>query len=1006
MVDVLSVVANVIQLVDFGTQILERVDEYGSTVGGQPKAFASLKRQMPLLKHSLNNLRERINVGEINKVQADDARGLMHDIEGYIRVMNGILEKAVPGPGASTAQKTWMAVRSFRYDGKLAKIKMSIAESQATLTNFMSSLNIGGQSKGNVSSRALLAPTEGGFVADLSIIAERPAPKPCSTVKLRMDPKFVDRKDYMSHIETKCQPPASRVALVGLGGVGKSQLAIEYANRVRQRSPDTWVFWLYGGDTASFEKGLEEIASKAGIHAYDPTDKTNGSRFEPIVRWLEDVDNRWLIIIDNADDLNVFLPEDGPTDKQRRNTKNSIGARPSQDLLKFLPQSTNGHYLVTSRDRQTAARIVLGMYENIIEVKEMDRDDALCLLHGKLTGTYSEEHAVTLVEQLECMPLAISQAAAFMNEMSPRWTLERFLEEMRKGDGARVQLFEKDVYDARRDDQDKRTNSVIRTWHISFTHIREQKPSAARLLSLMSFFSPVDIPEDLLIEKYSQPPPPRYKGRRLTPYLRRTLDRLRTPVEPASNFEEDWRILNRFSLINTAIDGRHFAMHRLVQSSTRCWLEVNQELDAWMSAAIRLMNQRYPDEDKHCDRKRLYAHAWAVLSSCKSADESIIGDHGLLVYKVAEERMTSSANIHVALLMYELASELLNAAFGKAHDYTLRCLRKVAHYHQHFGQPDRAERLWFFIFTLKQKKLGANHLEVLEVLDQLADSLYRQKRFQEGDVVYEKALARKERKYGRHSPKMLAEMDRRFYQLTRQGRHPEAVALARRASAIRYEGKEPGFDASWCEQMEYTGILLNRVQDGEAEPILRELLQYKERWLGCTHVETFDTLRRLGMALHLRENWEEVRAVNERILTAPEHWLREHKMDILTLTLWAIFKQGQLDEAESLGRTLTATLQAHDEVSDHTAVVPFILACVLRAQGQIEEALIVCENAYDTGLWRVKLSPNDGIIQEIEQELRSLREHLAKDRDSIFANACGGAEMGDTSGQEKSRMAT
>ena len=86
-------------------------------------------------------------------------------------------------------------------------------------------------------------------------------PKPSSTVPFRRDTDFVDRGDLLWRVDERCSQPAGRAALVGLGGVGKSQLAIEYTYRTRERSPDTWIFWVYASNAARFEQGYRDIAT-------------------------------------------------------------------------------------------------------------------------------------------------------------------------------------------------------------------------------------------------------------------------------------------------------------------------------------------------------------------------------------------------------------------------------------------------------------------------------------------------------------------------------------------------------------------------------------------------------------------------------------------------------------------------------------------------------------------------------------------------------------------------
>lgn len=90
-------------------------------------------------------------------------------------------------------------------------------------------------------------------------LARRP-PKPSSTVPFRRDPDFVDRGDLLSRVDERCSQPAGRATLVGLNDVGKSQLAVEHTHRIRERSPDTWVFWVHASNAARFEQGYRDIA--------------------------------------------------------------------------------------------------------------------------------------------------------------------------------------------------------------------------------------------------------------------------------------------------------------------------------------------------------------------------------------------------------------------------------------------------------------------------------------------------------------------------------------------------------------------------------------------------------------------------------------------------------------------------------------------------------------------------------------------------------------------------
>ena len=185
----------------------------------------------------------------------------------------------------------------------------------------------------------------------------------------------------------------------------------------------------------------------------------------------------------------------------------------------------------------------------------MDQTDALALLQKKLGSAFEENSAVALIEALDCMPLAVTQAAAYIAQRAPRTTVSKYLQSLRKEDRDRSRLLDKDIEDFRRDGT--ASNSIIATWHISFEYICQKRPSAARLLSLMSLFDRQGIPESMLDGRYQE------------------------NNDANSDFEEDLHELINFSLVAMDVEGHQFEMHRLVQFSTKTWLELRGELEDW-----------------------------------------------------------------------------------------------------------------------------------------------------------------------------------------------------------------------------------------------------------------------------------------------------------------------------------------------------------------------------------------------------------------------------------------
>jgi hypothetical protein len=254
-----------------------------------------------------------------------------------------------------------------------------------------------------------------------------------------------------------------------------------------------WVFWVHASSAARFEEGYRKIAERIRIAGWNNWEV---NILQLVNNWLcDEANGRWFMIIDNADDARVFSH---PVDKSKIDD-NSNKAILSEALSEYLPQSQNGSILVTSRSRDVAFRIT-GDTKDIITVDPMGEKVAVDLLHKKLHEDFNENDAKRLLHALDYMPLAITQAAAFINQRSPHTTLPKYLHDLQKSNTDRARLLNKHVTDTRRDG--KASNSIIMTWQISFENICNERPSASLLLSFMCLFDRQGIPKSLLNGRY------------------------------------------------------------------------------------------------------------------------------------------------------------------------------------------------------------------------------------------------------------------------------------------------------------------------------------------------------------------------------------------------------------------------------------------------------------------------------------------------------------------------
>ncbi|KAH7146677.1 P-loop containing nucleoside triphosphate hydrolase protein, partial [Dactylonectria estremocensis] len=193
-------------------------------------------------------------------------------------------------------------------------------------------------------------------------------------------------------------------------GDSKSQLAVEFAHRVGASSPDRWVFWVHASTHARIVEGFKTIADNIKLFGRN---QPKVDILQLVYSWLSNERNgKWLMILDSADDYDALYGVSG----------NNNDGRP---LAAYLPQSQNGSIILTTRNKDLAFRLT-GAYQRIIEVGPMTEKEALMLLKNRLGSVSDADDADDLVRVLDLIPLAISQAAAYIQMRAPRTSLTQY----------------------------------------------------------------------------------------------------------------------------------------------------------------------------------------------------------------------------------------------------------------------------------------------------------------------------------------------------------------------------------------------------------------------------------------------------------------------------------------------------------------------------------------------------------------------------------------------------
>ncbi|RYP50015.1 hypothetical protein DL768_004370 [Monosporascus sp. mg162] len=745
---------------------------------------------------------------------------------------------------------------------------------------------------------------------------------------------FVAREQELAEIRETLHSDGSRrvVVLHGLGGIGKTQLAIAYAKW--HKGSHSAVFWLNIKDENSLKHSFSMVAKRIlrehpSASRLSSVDTENLDEvIDAVKAWLSLPNNtRWLLIYDNYD--NPKLPNNNDP--------------AALDIDDFLPESYQGSVIITTRSSQVKIGhpIRIRKMENVLDSLEIlsNASDRQELIHNP--------DAVNLIRKLDGLPLALATAGAYLNQTSTSF-------------GKYLRLYEDSWTKLQKTSPELSSytdRTLYSTWQLSLEHIKRRNEYSAKLLRLWAYFDNQDIWLELIQHSDSEDPA-----------------WIREIAEDELSFNNTVRVLSDYGLVevNTAsgeqTESKGYSIHSCVHSWTMSVL--NQEWDQDLAnLAVKCVASHIPGSGSAkwwLIQRRLLQHA----ARCHYLLLNHITNDGLdWAFHNLGDLYKDQGKLKEAEEMYQLALQGKEKALGPDHTSTLDTVHKIGLLYSAQGKLKEAEEMYQRTLQGYENALGPDHTSTLNTIHNLGILYFDQGKLKEAEEMYQRALQGYEKAFGSDHMSILNTVNNLGLLYRGQGKLKEAKEIYQRA--LQSYEKILGPDhMSTLDIVCNLGLLYSdQGKLKETEEMYQRALQGCEKALGPDHRSTLDTVNNLGYEKALgpdhtstlntvkslgnlysdQGKLKEAEAMYQRALQGRERALGpDHRSALETVNNLGIlyFNQGKLKEAEEMYQR---ALQGKEKAlgPDHTSTLNTVnnLGLIYSDQGKLKEAEAMYQRA-------------------------------------------------------------
>ncbi len=628
-------------------------------------------------------------------------------------------------------------------------------------------------------------------------------------------------------------------AISGLPGVGKTQIAIEYAYRYMEYYQA--VFWLRADNTENLILDFVDIAYVLNLPEKSSNNQT--AILHAVQQWLTHNSN-WLLIFDNVERLEL--------------------------VTRFFPVQSHGHIILTMR-AEAVGKPAIKIAINPLEIEEgatfllrrmstIQQDNAI----EAVTTTYQEQARALSIE-MDGLPLALDQAGAYVEELS--CTLSEYLTLYH--DHRKMLL-------ARRGDRTYgHPDSIVTSITIALEKIKELNPASVELLYLYAFLHPDSIPKTI---------------------LRKDIPDLSFQLQTIANdpflLNETIGLLSRYSLIRSIPRSSGivcFRMHRLVQDVLKDLIEEEGKRQ-WAKQTIRVVNSTlsslyfaewssYHQYVSHAQVCVTLIEDWEIVSKEAAQLLSWIATYNMeqgrysevevliqqslsILSKIPEasqtdvlENVSGLASLYLDQGKYDDATKLYQqilAALEQEHGELNLVLRatiynNLGELYDATGQYEQAEEKLIQALNIREHIFGSAHEFVAISLYCLANLYSKQGRYRQAEQHFQRSLEIREQKLEKNHGNIAESLNGQAANLVNQQRYDEAEPLLLQALEIRKKVFGPDHPSIAQTLNNLANNCMGQQKLGEAKSYFQRALQMNEKVLGKEHRDVADSL--VGLAL-------------------------------------------------------------------------------------------------------------------------------------------------------------